>query len=331
MRTATPRSLTLPRSQRAASRRRGRVFPWWVLAAVALVYAAVAIPSAIVPQRHRVHDPHLADLLRRGPASYFHHFFDPQALLGEVGSLDLELDTLQHLTANQVVVGALPTLPEGDPGFTTEIAERWQIGGSSDNGVLLFIFPADHRVRSEVGYGLEALLPDATMRRILEEGLLPEVRRGDYLAGVNASLQRITEILQQHPARTQRFAGPAPLAYLRRFAADVPGFVQAAADAWLGAPLRGRLMMDLFALAVGAGLVALVFTTGRLGVGFVQASVLAVRLKSWQEAAAAGGALWALLGRVVATLAILLLIISGTTYYFGGSGRFGGASVEMRW
>ena len=74
-----------------------------------------------------------------------------------------------------------------------ELFELWSIGKkSSDNGLLLLWSTDDRRVRVEVGYGLEGVLPDGKVGAILDAYVMPKFRSGEFdeglLAGVDALL-----------------------------------------------------------------------------------------------------------------------------------------------
>jgi uncharacterized protein len=96
-------------------------------------------------------------------------------------------------TSNQMVVVTLKDLQ----GYTIEdfgyqLGRKWGIGQKEkNNGVLLIVAPKEHRVRIEVGYGLEGTLTDAVSRTIIEEEILPAFRRGDYNGGVLAGTASI--------------------------------------------------------------------------------------------------------------------------------------------
>jgi uncharacterized protein len=69
----------------------------------------------------------------------------------------------------------------------------WKIGKASrDNGLLLLWSTGDRRVRVEVGYGLEGVLPDGKVGAILDAYVMPKFRSGQFddgvLAGVDALL-----------------------------------------------------------------------------------------------------------------------------------------------
>ena len=99
----------------------------------------------------------------------------------------------EHTTGEQVVVVTLDSLQ----GYTIEdygyqLGRHWGIGQKGkNNGALLIVAPNEHKVRIEVGYGLEGTLTDATSRTIIETTILPSFKRGDFNAGVFAGRQSI--------------------------------------------------------------------------------------------------------------------------------------------
>jgi uncharacterized protein len=54
-------------------------------------------------------------------------------------------------------------------------------------------------LRIEVGYGLEGALPDAIAKRIIEEDITPQFRRGDFYAGINAGVTRMMKVIEGEP------------------------------------------------------------------------------------------------------------------------------------
>ena len=57
-----------------------------------------------------------------------------------------------------------------------------------DDGVLLVIAKDDHRLRIEVGYGLEGALTDVTSKRIIDEIITPRFKAGDFAGGISAEV-----------------------------------------------------------------------------------------------------------------------------------------------
>jgi len=110
-------------------------------------------------------------------------------------SLSSKLRTFEEETSNQIVVATFPSL-EGESleDFSIHLAEKWKVGQKGkDNGIILLIFPNDHRLRIEVGYGLESVVPDAYASRIIEEKLKPNFRKGDFFEGITSSVDSLIQ------------------------------------------------------------------------------------------------------------------------------------------
>jgi uncharacterized protein len=62
--------------------------------------------------------------------------------------------------------------------FSIRVAETWKIGHKgADDGVILIIARDDRKIRIEVGYGLEGVLPDVIANRIIQEVMVPQFSR----------------------------------------------------------------------------------------------------------------------------------------------------------
>jgi uncharacterized protein len=118
-----------------------------------------------------------------------------------VGELTLMLADHERDTGQQVVVVTLKSLQ----GYTIEdfgyqLGRHWGIGQKGvNNGVLLIVAPKEHKVRIEVGYGLEGTLTDAISSTIIQNYILPSFRRGDYSAGIVAGTTSILSVLGGNP------------------------------------------------------------------------------------------------------------------------------------
>lgn len=114
-----------------------------------------------------------------------------------VQALEASLKAYEGQTGRQFVVLTLPSLgDEALEDFSLKVARAWKLGSKGkDDGVLLLLSRDDHRLRFEVGYGLEGALPDARCGRIIREIMVPRLRAGDasgaVKAGVDAALQAI--------------------------------------------------------------------------------------------------------------------------------------------
>jgi uncharacterized protein len=121
------------------------------------------------------------------------------ALSGDTrASIENELHAYETATGHQVVVWIGQTT--GDvplETWTGETASHWKIGRRGhDDGAVLFLFMQDHKVRIEVGYGLESSLTDADAHRIISDVIVPRMKADDangaVSGGVAAMLTTIT-------------------------------------------------------------------------------------------------------------------------------------------
>src|SRR5712692_1208942 len=161
---------------RAAPRR--RAFPL----ALGLVLGAVALRAA-----------GKEDLLPPKPTRYV---TDRAGVLpaDRAEQLNAKLEKYEQDTSNQLIVWIDRSVPENFAleEFTVQAARKWAAGqAGKNNGIVLFVFPGDRKMRIEVGYGLEGVVPDATAHRIQEDEILPRFRQGDYAGGIEAGSDAI--------------------------------------------------------------------------------------------------------------------------------------------
>ena len=125
--------------------------------------------------------------------------------------LDDRLRAFETRTGHAVYVSIFPKLPSASlEDFTVRTATAWRIGRKGlDDGVILFAFVADRKLRIEVGYGLEADIPDAVAHRILEERITPELKAGRTDAAFQAGVAAILAAAEGKPLPTPSVASAA--------------------------------------------------------------------------------------------------------------------------
>ena len=107
-----------------------------------------------------------------------------------IDALEKRLKVYEDSTSNQIAILTTPSL-DGEvlEEYSLKVAEAWKLGKKEkDNGVLLLIAVDDHKMRIEVGHGLEGILTDAHSSRIIRNELTPNFRKSDYDAGVTAAV-----------------------------------------------------------------------------------------------------------------------------------------------
>lgn len=107
--------------------------------------------------------------------------------------LEFQLNEFEQTKGSQVTVLTINTTEgEAIEQFSIRVAESWKIGRKKiDDGAILVIAKADRKLRIEVGYGLEGILPDATCKQIIENFITPQFRAGNYEGGIQAGVTAI--------------------------------------------------------------------------------------------------------------------------------------------
>jgi uncharacterized protein len=73
-----------------------------------------------------------------------------------------------------------------------QIVDQWKLGTKEkDNGVLFLIVPDAHKMRIEVGQGLEGDIPDVIAKRIISDVVAPYFRENLFNEGVTAGVVEI--------------------------------------------------------------------------------------------------------------------------------------------
>src|SRR4051812_4497719 len=107
------------------------------------------------------------------------------------------LAQLESKTGDQIVVATLKSLQGDDiADYGYKLGRAWGIGQKKkNNGGILVVVPSEHKVRIEVGYGLEGTLTDAASKLIIENAIIPQFRSGNVNAGVEAGAVEIVRLL----------------------------------------------------------------------------------------------------------------------------------------
>ncbi|HXZ01635.1 MAG TPA: TPM domain-containing protein [Stellaceae bacterium] len=157
---------------------------WGAIAAVLFAAAALAAEPSFPPLAGRVVDE--AGILSASTRD----------------ALTQLLAQHEQQTRQQVVVVTLKSLQgETIEDYGYRLGRFWGIGEKGrDTGALLIVAPAEHKVRIEVGYGLEDRLTDAISRTIIEQVILPAFRRGDVDGGIRDGVVAMLRDLGGSPA-----------------------------------------------------------------------------------------------------------------------------------
>ncbi len=114
--------------------------------------------------------------------------------------LERLLISFDDTTSIQIAVVTTKDLCEYDKmTYTYELGEKWGVGGAEFNsGVVLMLKPKYKNSKGEVfiatGYGMEGVLPDATLKRLIENEMIPYFKQNNYEAGIVQAVKVIMDI-----------------------------------------------------------------------------------------------------------------------------------------
>lgn len=231
---------------------------------------------------------------------------DQQTQLGN------RLASLERDKGAQIAILLLPTTqPESIEAFGIRLAEAWKIGRKGvDDGIIVIVAKNDRTLRIEVGYGLEAVIPDAIAKRIIEETIMPHFRQGNFFDGLSAGSESLGRLIagealpEAAPGTTSDDDIPLALLFLAAILAPLARILFGMTGSVLAAAIAGYLAYTLVASWVAAFMAALVVFLVSLG---------RMRGSGGRNTGGSGGS-------------------SGSSGGFsGGGGSFGGGGASGKW
>jgi len=213
----------------------------------------------------------------------------------ETQALEAKLADWESRTSNQLAVLLVPTTqPEPIEAYSLRVAEKWKIGRKGqDNGALFLIAKNDRKMRIEVGYGLEGVLPDVIANRIIRESVAPAFREGKFAEGINAGVDRIITTVAG-----ERTASSPANEIARKVRGGGIGFEQILLILFFVVPVAGGILRSMF---------------GRFGGSLVGGASVGAFV--WFLA---GSILFGILGAIVAFIFMAAMGMGGGTAHRGG-------------
>jgi uncharacterized protein len=131
------------------------------------------------------------------PSNYvndFAHVLSPQTE-AELNDLARQVDDKAKA---QIAIVTINSLDGQDiESYAVDLFKQWGIGNkATSHGVLILIAVKDHRYRTEVGYGLEPILPDGKVGGFWRD-VVPLLKQNDYDAAIKENTQQIASVIAQ--------------------------------------------------------------------------------------------------------------------------------------
>ena len=246
----------------------------------------------------------------------------------ETQALEDRLREFETRKGAQIAVLIVPsTAPDAIEGYAIRVVENWKLGRKGvDDGVLLLVAKNDRRVRIEVGYGLEGVIPDALASRIINEAITPRFKAGDFHGGIAAGVERLMGLIAGEPLPAPAETSPSPLWELLPLV-FIPALIAAQVlhlvfGRLIGAGLGGAMAGGIIWWLVGSWLGALIAAAVAFFILFSQDPSTSAfrgggRYGGRGGGFGAGGSDWGGSG--------------GGGGFSGGGGGFGGGGASGRW
>lgn len=114
----------------------------------------------------------------------------------DASSLEAKLDSFDKATSTQISIVIVRSIGVYDISqYAVELGNRWGIGRKGkDNGALILAAIEDRKINISTGYGLEGVLPDGLVGRIIRNEITPFFKSGNYYQGFLNGAESIIKV-----------------------------------------------------------------------------------------------------------------------------------------
>ena len=201
--------------------------------------------------------------------------------------LEAQLRGIYQQGFAQAAVVIVPTT-NGTPIFdyALQVAEKWQLGDKDiDDGLLMVVAVNDRDMYVLTGYGLEGVLPDAAVNRIIREDITPLFKQNNYGGGILAGIDALKTRLTADPEVLARADAQAAERSTQQSSDEVPAPI----FLFIMAMIFGSFITKILGRVFGSILTAGGFFAGSLalGGGFFMTLIMAIFI--WMFLISRGG------------------------------------------
>lgn len=179
----------------------------------------------------------------------------------QISALESKLQAFEQTKGSQIAILILPTTqPDDISQYSIRLAGTWKIGRKGvGDGVIIVVAKNDHKLRIEVGRGLEGAIPDIYAKRIIAENIAPLFKQGDMNGGLNAGVDKLISLISGEalppPHRQSGRAGMSfenQLAFFVVGCLALGGFLSSVMGRFLGSATTGTAVGGVTWLLAGA-------------------------------------------------------------------------------
>lgn len=117
---------------------------------------------------------------------------------GEIQRLENKLVAFDDSTSTQIAIVTLTSLGGYDiADYAPQLFDKWGIGRIKDkknNGVLILASKEERTVFINTGYGMEAIIPDAIAKRIVDNNIIPNFKQDNFYRGFDEATTVIMQL-----------------------------------------------------------------------------------------------------------------------------------------
>jgi uncharacterized protein len=120
---------------------------------------------------------------------------------GEVGYLRALFYEVDMNTSAEVVFvsDSECTSKGGQSQYAIDLGKYWKVGKEDkDNGLLILYCKAENKIFAATGYGLEGILPDSKIGRLLDENYVPQRDAGNISQGIIAFSDAVSGVIEEN-------------------------------------------------------------------------------------------------------------------------------------
>lgn len=114
----------------------------------------------------------------------------------QIKELNDIISKLEIETTNEIAIVSITSFEPYETLFdySLGLANNWGIGKKDkDNGIAIVFGKQIRQIRIQVGYGLEKKLKDEEAKKIIDNIIIPEFKKGDFYTGIRNGLIAIID------------------------------------------------------------------------------------------------------------------------------------------
>lgn len=136
-----------------------------------------------------------------------------------VSEIDAMLGSLKQSGRAQVVVIAVNSIGDEDPfDFLQRLLMGWGVGSKeTDDGLGILLVIDQGAIEIQTGYGLEGDLPDALVKRIINNYMIPSFKAQDWDGGMVSGVTAVNDVLSGRTPTDLKDDGKTPFGLLLVF------------------------------------------------------------------------------------------------------------------